>query len=84
MKEAKEPTMKNQQKRCGCGSIKHLHISFKDCLVGLAIRKSQKLALEMELYKSEAKKATEDAAAEEERKCLEAEADGEGGKLDEG
>ena len=34
--------------------------------------------------KSEAKKAEEDAAAEEESKCLAVEAAGEGGKSDEG
>ena len=33
MEEAKEPTMKNQQKRCRCGSIKHLRIYSKDCPV---------------------------------------------------
>ena len=38
----------------------------------------------MALSKSEAKKAAEDAAAEEESKCMEAEADGEGEKPDEG
>ena len=38
----------------------------------------------MALYKSEARKAAEDSAAEEESKCLAAEAAGEVGKLDEG
>ena len=38
----------------------------------------------MALSKSEAKKTAEDAAAEEESKCMEAEADGEGEKSDEG
>ena len=38
----------------------------------------------MVLFKYEAKKAAEDAAAEEERKCLTAEAAGEGEKSDEG
>ena len=38
----------------------------------------------MALSKSEAKKASEDAAAEEKSKCLSAEANGEGGKSDEG
>ena len=38
----------------------------------------------MGLSKSEAKKAAEYAAAEEERKCLAAEATGEGEKSDEG
>ena len=38
----------------------------------------------MALSKPEAKKAAEDAAAEEESKCLAAEAAGEVGKLDEG
>ena len=52
--------------------------------MGLAIRKAKRLALGMALSKSEAKKSAEDAAAEEERKCLAAEAAGEGGKLDEG
>ena len=35
-------------------------------------------------YKLEAKKAAEDAAAEEDSKCLAAEAAGRGGKSDEG
>ena len=84
MEEAKELTMNNQPKWCRCGSIKHLHISSKYCPVGLAIRKAKKSALEMALYKSEENKAAEDAAEEEERKCLAAEAAGEGGKSDEG
>ena len=41
MEEAQELTMKNQQKQCKCGSVKHLRISFKDCPVGLAIRKAK-------------------------------------------
>ena len=52
--------------------------------MGLAIRKAKKSALEMALSKSEVKKATEDAAAEEESKCLAAEAAGEREKSDEG
>ena len=36
MEEAKELTINNQQKRCRCGSVKHLRISSKDCPVGLA------------------------------------------------
>ena len=48
--------------------------------MGLAIRKAQKLALGMGLSKSEAKKAVEDAASEEESKYLAAEATGEGKK----
>ena len=52
--------------------------------MGLAIRKAKKLALEMALSKYEAKKAAEDAAAEEESKFLAAEAAGEGRKPDEG
>ena len=46
--------------------------------MGLAIRKAKKSALEMALSKSETKKSVEDAAAEEETKCLVAETDGEG------
>ena len=84
MEESKELTTNNQQKQCRCGSIKHLHISSNDCPVGLAIRKAKKLALETAPSKSEARKASEDAAAEEERKCLAAEVAGEGGKSDEG
>ena len=42
MEETKELTMNNQQKRCRCGSIKHLLISSNDCPVGLAIRKAKK------------------------------------------
>ena len=38
----------------------------------------------MGLSKSEARKAAEDATSEDERKCLEAEAAGEGEKSDEG
>ena len=52
--------------------------------MGLAIGKAKKLALWMELSKSEAKKAAEDVAADEERKLLAAEASGEGEKSDEG
>ena len=83
--EAKELTMRNQpekkqQKRCQCGSIKHLRFSFKDCPVGLAIRKAKKLALGMGLSQSEAKKAAEYATAEEWSKCLEEEAAGDGEK----
>ena len=44
--------------------------------MGLTIRKAKKMALEMALSKSEANKAAEDAAAEEERKCLAEEAVG--------
>ena len=47
--------------------------------MGLAIRKAKNSSLKMTLSKSEAKKAAEDAAAEEESKCLAAEAAGEGG-----
>ena len=83
MEEAKELTMRNQpekkqQKRCRCGSIKHLRVSSKDCPVGLAIRKAKKLALG--ISQSKANKATEYAASEEESKCLAAEAAGEGEK----
>ena len=46
--------------------------------MGLAIIDAKKLALEMALPKSEAKKAAEYAAAEEEIKCLAAEAAGAG------
>ena len=42
MEEAKEFTVNNQQKRCRCGSVKHLRISSKDCPVGIAIRKAKK------------------------------------------
>ena len=42
------------------------------------------MALETAPYKLEAKRAAEDAAAEEESKYLVAEAAGEGGKSDEG
>ena len=46
--------------------------------MGLAIRKSKKLTLGMGLSQSEAKKAAKDETSEEERKCLVAEAVGEG------
>ena len=84
MEEAKELTMNNQQKQYRCVSIKHLHISSKDCPVGLAIRKAKKSALETAPSKSEAKKAAEDSSSEEESKCMVAEATGESGKSDEG
>ena len=48
--------------------------------MGLAIRKAKILALGMGISKSEAKKAAEDATAEEESKCMAAEAAGEGEK----
>ena len=52
--------------------------------MGLAIRKAKTFALEMALSKSEAKKEAEDAAAEEEIKCLAEMAAGEGEKSNEG
>ena len=76
--------MNNQQKQCKCGSVKHLRISHKDCPVGLAIRKAKKLSQETAPSKFEAKKAEEDAAVQEESKCLAEEAAGKGGKSDEG
>ena len=75
MEEAQKITInnkpkKNQQKRCRCGSIKNSWVTSKDCPVGLAIRKAKKLALEMALSKSEAKKSAEYAVSEEESKCM--------------
>ena len=84
MEKKKELTMNNQHKWCRCGSVKHLRISSKYCLVGLAIRKAKKSALETAPSKLEANKAAEDSVAEEESKCLDTEAAGEGGKSDEG
>ena len=52
--------------------------------MGLAIRKAKKSSLGMSISKSEAKRAAEDAASEEEVKCLAAEASGEGEKSEEG
>ena len=52
--------------------------------MGLAIRRAKKWSLEMALSKSEAKKAAEDTAAEEEIKCLAVEDAGEDRKPDEG
>ena len=46
--------------------------------MGLVIRKATNLALGMGLSQYEAKKAAEDATAEEESKCLVAETAGEG------
>ena len=66
--EAKGLKINNQQKQCKCGSVKHLHISHKDCPVGLTIRKAKKPASETAPSKLEAKKTAEDSAAEEERK----------------
>ena len=82
MEGAQEITINNQpnkkqQNQFHCGSIKHLRISSKDCPVELAIRKAKKSALEMVISKSEANKAAEDSAAEEESKFLAAEATGE-------
>ena len=71
---------RNQQKWCRCGSIKSLQVTSKDCPVGLAIRKSKRLALGMRLSQFEAKKAEEDSTEEEKITCLEAEATGEGEK----
>ena len=83
MDESKSLTTSNQpenkqQKRCQCGSIKDSPVTSKDCSVGLAIRRAKKLDLGMAISKSEAKKAEEDASAEEEKKCLAAEDAGEG------
>ena len=63
--EGKGLTMNNQQKHCKCGSVKHLRISHRDFPIGLAIREAKKLALETAPSKLEAKKAAEDAEAEE-------------------
>ena len=82
--EATGLTINNQQKQCKCGSIKHLRISSKDFPLGIAVRKAKNLYLETTPYKLKAKKAAEDSAAEEERKCLAEEAGGKGGKSDEG
>ena len=89
MEEEKALTTRNkpekkQQKRCRCGSIKHLRVTSKDFPTGLAIRKDKKLALGMGLSKSKENKAVEDASEGKYSKCLVAEAAGEGQKLDEG
>ena len=57
---------------------------FKGFPCGTCNKKEKKLALEMGPYKSKANKSEEDAETEEERKCLAAEAAGEGQKPDEG
>ena len=85
MEEAKLLTIinqpeKKQQKQCRCGSIKNLQVSSKDFPVGLSIRKAKKLSLVMGLSPFEAKKASEYATAEEERKILTVETAGEGEK----
>ena len=85
MDGSKSPTMsnkmeRNQQKWCRCGSIKNLRVTSKYCPVGIAIGKAKKLALGMRLSQFEEKKAAEYSAEEEERKCLAAEATGEGEK----
>ena len=69
---------KKQQKWCHCGSINHSRDTLKNSPVGIAIRKAKKLALGIGMSESEAKKAAEDEAAEEERKCLTGEAAWEG------
>ena len=65
-------------------SVKHLRISHKDCPVGIAIIKAKKLSLEIAPSKLGAKKAAENAAAEEYIKYLAAEAAEKVGKSDEG
>ena len=89
MDESKSLTTSNQpenkqQKRCQCGSTKHLRVTSRDCPVGLAIRRAKKLALGMGLSQSKENNSAEDAAAEEKRKCLTSEANGEVKKSDEG
>ena len=71
---------KKQKKWCQCGSIKHLIVTSKYFPVRLAIIKAKRMALGMGLSKSEAKKAAEDAAEDEDRKCLAEEATGKGEK----
>ena len=75
MEESKELTIinqpeKKQQKRCRCGSIKHLLFSSKDFPVALAIINSKTMALGMGLSQSEAKKAAEHATEMGEIKFL--------------
>ena len=72
-----EKSNHNQQKRCRCGCIKHLRIISKDCPVGIAMINSKKLDLGMGISQSKNSKAPEDAAEEEEGKCLATEAVGE-------
>ena len=64
-----------------------LHQALTDILQVLSCgtfnQKVPKLALEIALSKSESKKSAEDAAAEEQSKCLAAEVSWEGGKSDE-
>ena len=55
-----------------------------DFPMGISIRNAKHFALGMGIYQSESKKAADDAAAEEESKCMAAEAAGEGEKSDEG
>ena len=65
-----------------------LHQSLTNYIKGFPcgdfLSKRQKLVLGMGLSQAKTKKAAEDAAAEEEGECLAAEANGEGGKSDEG
>ena len=63
--ERNQPGKSNQkqQRRCRCGSKKHLRITSKYFPVGISYRKAQKLSWEMGLYLAETKKAAEDAAS---------------------
>ena len=74
--------MKNQPKKSTEAVPVWLHQAltgyFKGLPCGTCNSKFQKSALEIALSKSEAKKSVEDAAADEESKCLAAEAAGEG------
>ena len=85
MEEAKELTMNNQQKKSNKSGAGVAPSSPHELLQKIALWDLQlerpKIGLGMALSKSEAKKAAEDAAAEEERKCLTADVAGEGEKI---
>ena len=73
MDEVKELTMNNQsgesmdkKKRCRCGSLEHLHITSKDCPIGLSYQNAKK-ALDMGLSQQETKKSAADALPEAEK-----------------
>ena len=76
MDEVKALTMKNQpgksldkKKRCRCGSLGHLHITSKECPIGIYYQNKKKSS-EMGLYQKEAKKEADDAFTEAQKNCF--------------
>ena len=67
---------KKQQKRCQCGSIKHLQVFYRVCSVGFAIKNAKTLALGMAYLNK--KQIRKQKIKQEENKYLVEEATGEG------